>query len=262
MARYLDLNGNSLGTISALGRTSVIIKRDGKAIKTPRRLDTTHMTDLQRSREDDLLELNLESIANEILVYGHLGRHNGILEVQTSGGVIEMPFMANGTLQNYLQTHQVDWRQKLYWIQGAAYTIHALHQKGVIHGDISTMNFLVADDNSILLIDFGESVRLETGPDGLNGFSIKTDLFQFGSLIFEIVTRQKYVFDAREGGEDEDQQWPKNDELPNTKGILLGELIQRCWVRDGFRDMLEVSNYLSAEMEGSRASQHVQGTKS
>jgi serine/threonine protein kinase len=143
-------------------------------------------------------ELNRESVENEILIYEHLGPHSGILEVQSSGSAIEMPFMVNGNLQNYIQKHQVSWGQKLSWIQGAACTIHDIHKRGVIHGDISTMNFLVTNDRSILLSDFGESVRLETSSDSLNGFSMKTDLFQFGTFVFEIITGQKYIFDVRE----------------------------------------------------------------
>ena len=69
MARYLDLNGNPLVAIVALGRTSVIIKRNDRAIKIPCRLDTTNMNESQCSMEDDILELNLESIENEILIY-------------------------------------------------------------------------------------------------------------------------------------------------------------------------------------------------
>lgn len=243
--RYLDLHGKHLETITALGRASVIIKRGDKALKIPRRLDTTHMTELHRLREEDMRELNLESIENEIRIYEHLGPHSGILEVRSFGSVIEMPFMANGTLQSYLQKNQVDWDQKLWWIREAVHTIHDIHQNGVIHGDISTMNFLIADDMSILLSDFGES-GLEIDPDGLNGLSKKTDLFQFGSFVFEIITGRKYVLDVRE---DEVEQWPTNCEIPDVEGFPLKALTRGCWLRDGFQNMSEVSNHLEMELE-------------
>ena len=268
MPQFLGIDGKPLHeAITGLGRTSIVVRRGNKAIKILRRIDTSNMTERQRLIEEDTTELNRQSIANEILMYQHLGYHHGVLDVKISDEGIEMAYLVHGTLQKYLQEHRVDWTQKLHWIQAAANTIQFVHTKGVIHGDISTMNFLVGHDLSLQLSDFGESVRIETEVAfaRANGLSKKTDIFHFGSVIFEIVTEQRYWFDAREDEDEEGEQegienqtnhqWPEDNELPHTEGILLGEVIERCWAREGFQRMTEVCESLGVgvETDGCRA---------
>lgn len=75
-----------------------------------------------------------------------------------------------------------------------------IHSKRVIQGDVSARNFLVTDDQSIVLSDFSGSmigdekslVRPETrfekqGEEPIK-ISIATAVFAIGSLIYEIIT--------------------------------------------------------------------------
>jgi len=133
-----------------LSRTSVVVRRGNKAVKILRRVGTTSMTEMQRLVEDDSTDLNRRSIGNEMLVYKHPGHYHGIPKVEIRDEGIEMAYWPNGTLKTYLQEHEVEWPQKPRWIQAAADTIHFIRTKGVIHGDISTMNFLIDCDLSLL----------------------------------------------------------------------------------------------------------------
>ena len=70
-----------------------------------------------------------------------------------------------------------------------------------------------------------------------SGFSIQTDITQFGSVIYEIVTRETYDFDLfkGQGASELVPTWPREEDLPNTDNIWLGPIIRKCWMKGGYR---------------------------
>ena len=59
--------------------------------------------------------------------------------------------------------------------------------------DIGTRNCLLADDSSLKLCDFGESTiippHLKMNEANDNGVSVRTDIAQFGSVVYKLSTR-------------------------------------------------------------------------
>lgn len=66
------------------------------------------------------------------------------------------------------------------------------------------------------------------------GFSIATDIGQFGAVMFEIVTGQTCKFDLTQGWKEPGDlfTWPPRDSLPYTVDIWLGHIIEKCWSRE------------------------------
>lgn len=238
----------------AFGRTGVIVKRGDRALKIPRRDDMTACAESNRDVLDTLADIAHDSIEHEKAVYRHLGEHDGIVRVfQISDAGIEMPLMTNGDLADYLRERRPEKRVQLDWIRQMASTIDYVHKKRVIIADIATKNFLLADDLSVKLCDFTESTIMPPGAnieeDEDSGFSIQTDIAQFGSVIYEIVTPETYNFDLFKGqGEGKMvPTWLCEQDLPNTEDIWLGSIIRKCWTKGGYRNMGELCRALELE---------------
>lgn len=72
----------------------------------------------------------------------------------------------------------------------ASAVVHG-HSRSIIIADVRLENFLLDEDLNVKLSDFGESTLMPleldlTGPDDV-GFSVLTDLRQFGAVIYEMV---------------------------------------------------------------------------
>lgn len=56
-----------------------------------------------------------------------------------------------------LQGHKVDASLKEQLVKQALKAIKALHDVGVLHGDVRLANFVTSDDGSVRVVDFGRS---------------------------------------------------------------------------------------------------------
>lgn len=121
-----------------------------------------------------------------------------------------------------------------------AHTLAQIHDRRVIVADIALRNFLLSVDLSVRQCDFTESTTLpletdmETADD--NGYSIYTDIGQFGAVMYEAVTGQHCEFDLFK-----DQppgparaSWPRREDLPPTENIWLCSIVERCWTKGAF----------------------------
>jgi serine/threonine protein kinase len=160
-----------------------------------------------------------------------------------------MPYMKNGDLSPYLRENKPSQRLALQWIKALASTIAYVHSCHVIVGDIASRNVLVDDDISAKLCDFGESHLVPTGEDinqaEVESASVGTDIFEFGSVMYEIITGKRYKYNLydneeaemqwREHGEEEGwkpgAEWPQIEDLPDTTQILLSDIIKGCWTK-------------------------------
>ncbi|KAG2134521.1 kinase-like domain-containing protein [Suillus clintonianus] len=71
------------------------------------------------------------------------------------------PWMENGSLDSYLKRgHVLSKTEKLRMLRQMAAGLKYLHDKGVVHGDLTCTNVLIDDDGKLHLADFGLSMIL------------------------------------------------------------------------------------------------------
>lgn len=144
-----------------------------------------------------------------------------------------------------------------------------MHEKHVLINDVHLGNFLLDDDLSLMMVDFGNSTIV---PDDVKfgeyvhyASSEKADIAAVGSLIYEIMTGKGYMvyvnlkapFDIaertpRDNGNGVDMwfpYWPPKEDLADTTGILLGDIILQCWLKDGFQTMDQVCGAISQALD-------------
>ncbi|PYI30275.1 hypothetical protein BP00DRAFT_457975 [Aspergillus indologenus CBS 114.80] len=236
-----------------LGRVGRVMRFGDIAVKTaniwavPKGATETTIISLEQ-----MTELNKESLKHEGHVYCHLGQVPGVIEpYQVSDTEIRMPYLRQGSLSRYLRVHRdsVDNMRRLQWLQEAAHIIRRVHERRVLVADIATRNFLLDENLSLQMCDFTESVIVADDED-LADFvsedfvSVKSDVARFGSMMYEVISGNRcefYVIPDIETDLDDDPEsktfkaWPAADRLPDTNDVFLGEIIWRCWVRDGFK---------------------------
>ena len=103
----------------------------------------------------------------ERLIYSHLPQHENILQcLQITDAGIRFPFLPHGNLRGFCQSNCIpdEAETKDKWIKSAVTAIAHTHSFGIIHADISPRNFLVTDDLTIKLCDFGGSGFKDLAP--------------------------------------------------------------------------------------------------
>jgi hypothetical protein len=128
-----------------------------------------------------------------------------------------------------------------------------IHEHQTIIANIRLDNLLLDDAWAVKFCDSGEStlMPLDWDIDGTNdlGFSILTDIGQFGAAIYEVITGLTCEFDLTQ-----DRKKPENlytcsrqVSLPSTKELWLGHLIEKCWTQ-----AVKSANELAAELDQER----------
>lgn len=264
-AEFLYLDGKKVVEyIIGIGGTGIVIQQGRYALKIPRLSRDTEGDGLPVTRRrltpeegdyDERPDL-IRSLENEKAIYRRLGDHPGIVSCYNSASAhhsIQMALMKNGDLQHYLGETRPGKKTQLSWLTGMAQTMAYIHHRRVIVADIRLDNLLLDDDLTVKFADFAESTLMPLdwnleGPDDL-GYSILTDIGQFGAVMFEIVTGQSCKFDIMQDWEEgrDLPTWPRRDSLPSTSDVWLGHIINRCWTQ-GFRSARDLAAELNEEV--------------
>ncbi|KAK4285279.1 hypothetical protein QN277_002004 [Acacia crassicarpa] len=122
--------------------------------------------------------------------------------------LIVYEFVCNGSLNQHLHQHcraPLSWDNRIKVAIGAARGLLYLHDKNIIHRDITPNNILLTHDFEILLGDFGLAITSEeeeTSSEECVGdedymapeyaehgkLSTKTDVYSFGVVLLQLIT--------------------------------------------------------------------------
>lgn len=270
LADYLYLDGTIVEEkIIGMGGVGIVVNRGGYACKIPRifkvydidgvPVDNPIQTPIHKGDYDEVAAA-VSSFKHEKTIYKRLGDHPGIIRCYNADSEdvsIQMPLM-KGDLGQYLadearpgRVRQLSWL--LQFVRAMAYT----HSKRVIICDIRLENIVYDDDMNLRLIDFSESSSMDPEWDlkGCDryGCSIMTDIGQFGSVMFEMITGQHCYFDIYQDwkGVGNPTIWPRRETLPPTNEVWLGEIVEKCWTK-GF----ETAQDLERELDRAKAYYH------
>jgi serine/threonine protein kinase len=250
----LQPNGTPLHEpILGLGRTGVVVQRDGYAVKLPLKYRSAGPDKAPHEPYHADADITDESIEHEKEVYRRLGKHDGIVLCHDLSGVgIQMALMTYGNLRAYLQDNETTTSLQLTWFRDMARTLAYIHERHVIVADIATRNFLLDSQLCVKISDFTKSSILPATLDMRTvddaGYSIFTDMGQLGAVMYEVITGQAGEFDLFKNQPPGYAvvTWPQRKDLPSTEGIWLGHVIEKCWTRGGLQDTGELVAELSS----------------
>lgn len=124
-------------------------------------------------------------------------------------GFIAMEFFSRGDLRQRMEMNPPPDLAVTYMIH-IAYGLREIHRVGVIHRDLKPANVMFRGDDSLALVDFGISKRIDSGsnmttlgniigtphymsPEQGQGLpvDIRTDLYSAGVMLYELLTKEK-----------------------------------------------------------------------
>jgi len=195
---------------------------------------------------------------------GHSEIEGGLLLDKANCGDLQSYFDGDNKVNNAL-------RRK--WSLQIAEAVAYVHEKGVIHSNLSTRNVLVhqtGETTDLILADFGGSRCLELDLNGmlipdqpfldpqLSEFtSPKVDVFSLGIIIYIIMTGY-YPFHQGPAPQNQ-ERWTYSDRVrtlfkqghfPDLSSVLFGGVIARCCCERRFETAKDVVVALEAEMQG------------
>eukprot|EP01117_Protostelium_nocturnum_P013315 TRINITY_DN4955_c0_g1_i7.p1 TRINITY_DN4955_c0_g1~~TRINITY_DN4955_c0_g1_i7.p1 ORF type:complete len:903 (-),score=286.32 TRINITY_DN4955_c0_g1_i7:57-2765(-) len=157
---------------------------------------------LQQKNSDNKLNL-----IREATIMKELHHPNVVLYMQTydtnEGGIgLMMEFIPNGNLLDSLRRGVISSSEKINVISDIVGGMTYIHEKGVIHCDLSSRNVLLTEGNRAKIGDFGSAKKVGeknpniktaprwSPPEVLKGgeFTFEGDVFSFGITCWEIIS--------------------------------------------------------------------------
>ncbi|KAF4450031.1 Serine threonine protein kinase [Fusarium austroafricanum] len=222
------------GQFVALGSTSFVERLpDGSILKRP-----SPALDRASERRD---ELRLESE-----IYDRLGESSLIVKKlgwDDKDCALRLEYMSNGTLREYIKSHQeVSNNQRQKWSMEAAQGLQLLHQAGVVHCDVGPHNYLLGQDLQLKITDFagssldGSSTNIRPGSrykaprtskNAPGNPTIHDDIFALGSTIYFIM-EGKAPFEEFES--EKVQNKFQDNQFPDIGATPCAKIIRDCWL--------------------------------
>jgi len=180
--------------------------------------------------------------------------------------------MEGGNLHTFLHDpiNQVDWGIRIKIASDIANGMAYLHRGGLIHRDLKSPNILLvvnSDEIEAKIVDFGLSglstivtgravanpvwlaPEILRGDDTASGDQTKIDVYAFGVMMWELVTREDFFGEVRGFmAQLEDHVISgKRPAIPKDCPEDFAELIQDCWQNDptarpSFSEIIEILN--------------------
>jgi serine/threonine protein kinase len=165
-----------------------------------------------------LARTSVQPVALKIFDSGHPSTsalaHPNVAKVldrgQTDSGKhwITMQYAPGGDADTELRAGRMPPDRAVQIIACIAEALDFAHAHGVLHGDVKPSNFLLAEQDQVLLADFGAPPFAENGvvlasaayasPEMLRGKEIdgRTDVYSLGCSLFRLLTGKPPFFDA------------------------------------------------------------------
>lgn len=142
------------------------------------------------------------------LRHPHIVQFMGLCK-HSSGLYIVTEFVPGGDLRHLLkdEVKDVSWKMRIKMALDTATAMTYLHSKNVVHRDLKSHNLLVDENGRIKICDFGFSRKVGDAeepmtlcgtdewmaPEVMLGekYDAKADVFSFGMVLTELITRQK-----------------------------------------------------------------------
>ncbi|XP_072041994.1 uncharacterized protein [Amphiura filiformis] len=208
---------------------------------------TTQEVAVKKLNDIETTELEIMSK----LDHSHIVKLLGVVDEAPDFFLI-LELCSGGTLRQYLNTftmNRLPFTQFLDWMKQAALPIQYLREKGVVHKDIKSPNYLITYGNILKLSDFGTSKEIDItmsnatvtasypwmAPELLKDLKLSPnyDIFSFGVVGWEMWTTdfphkglEPQVIAWRVCHEN--QRLPIPDDCPKA----IAELMKKCWDSD------------------------------
>ena len=223
-----DLNSDDF---LGMGTTGIVLRQGSHALKIPKIRDTSRLSGKQCNDQEYVNSTNLDALEHEKAVYRRVGQCHGIARcIRLSGEGILLEYLGRGDLESYLeQEPEPDKLLKVQWILSVIDTVSHFHRSKILIDDIAARNLLLADDNSLKMIDFGQCAIFPKDADismaNENGMTVQADIFHLGCAIYSIAAWKKFECNLFEHG----YQIPRLEELPMVHHLMCREMIENCW---------------------------------
>ena len=193
-------------------------------------------------------EKALASLGLEARILQTIGPHKHIIGFKglTKDGLL-LERAHFGSITEYLKKHNPELQQRLKWVYQTTEALATVHQKRVLHRDISTNNLLLDTELNIKLSDFQGRLLTPDGKVEEDGLSVentksfmprvdcnhadwKTEIFALGSAFYYIMEGHE-PFPELDPYYDEEQIVRKflSSQYPEMECSLMNCVIHKCW---------------------------------
>ncbi len=180
-------------------------------------------------------------------------------------------FVKQGSLKEILLNNAIKltWSQKLGLLRSAALGINYLHSLHpvIVHRDLKPSNLLVDENWNVKVADFGfarikeENVTMTrcgtpcwTAPEVIRGekYSEKADVFSFGVIMWEVLTRKQPYAGRNFMGVSLDVLEGRRPQIPGDCPPVFKKMVKKCWhgIPDRRPAMEAVLAFLESLLDG------------
>ena len=259
--------------VLGLGKTGLVLRHGENALKIARVEETTELPEDERDMYEVLNDMNIDVLRNEVEIYKRLGSHPGLLQVfRLTEDSIEMAVASRGSLATYIKTQdQPSGALKASWIKSVISALAYVHERSISVDDVALRNFMIDDQLTIKLIDFGLSTLQPLGANMVGSIATYSDIFRVGFIMYSIATWTIYDYDdykdenpsstssdenvSSDDPVNSDFEWPLVESLPSVEGCLHGDVVHKCWV-GYYKTMDQLCNDFQRTIEPDLSTSH------
>lgn len=230
-----------IATLGYGARSTIFAVKDDKhhvyALKRVKRKTASD----ERFIEQAILEHEVASKLDHPNLRRSFKLHRSRQMLRTNEVIVVMEMIDGQSLEHYEPESMID-LCRLF--QQTCLGLHAMHEAGYVHADIKPNNILFMDDDQVKIIDFGQSCRIDTVKDRIQGtpdyiapeqvlrraITPQTDVFNLGATMYWMLTRKHVPTLIPKKGEDmhEQRACPPPIELNPAVPPALSSLVMQC----------------------------------